>query len=244
MLAACSPRGIDVPLVTDKGIDVYRGSLSMQVKEFTPSELDAFNWAVADISFQRLIEIYPGATPREVIRAEVKKVKETYPPELEKEIANLPAYEETKTELLKLKGEGLGFSLPKNFFGLQPTVKVRLTNGTRFPISSLDWEVALFLDGADTPAATHRIFDNYKGTKDGMTPGYFYEKSFTIGFVSGNSDWQTLEIRNAKSYEVRVRPVLQSVKAFNEQVILPVSPERRMEKLRNAIQAAASFENI
>ena len=77
-LAACNGPP-DQPLVTSGTQDEYRASLDPLLPKMSKHELEAFDWAVSDFDLTKLHSKYPGASPRKIIRSEVREVLDTYP---------------------------------------------------------------------------------------------------------------------------------------------------------------------
>lgn len=241
-IAGCSGPA-DEKLVTGSTEKDYRASLEPISAKLTPHELGAFNWAVSDFDLAKLHRQYPNASPRDVIRGEVRKVKETYPSrivELKRE------YEEQaplRAELSKIVARGTQFRVERNFFGLKPVITATVVNGSRLPVSRLSWRASLYLGNATTPAATSVLSNDYRGD-GGLSPGGMFAVTFQVGFVTGDESWTTLEIRNAQRTRVTLEPVLTEVRDFGDRTYLPNDPRQQIAQLQAGLKAAETFSDI
>ena len=121
-LAACNGPP-DQPLVTSGTQDEYRASLDPLLPKMSKHELEAFDWAVSDFDLTKLHSKYPGASPRKIIRSEVREVLDTYP-ERVKALEEIAAEEAPlRAELIKITAQNAEFVIEKNFFGLQPVIR-------------------------------------------------------------------------------------------------------------------------
>ncbi len=242
LVSACS-RGLDRPLITSQGFDAYKSSLAEAIKDMDQKEMQAFDWAVSDLSIEALNTHYPNQSPRKVIRGEASKVLNEFPmqiAELERQVASWTV---AMAEMNKVAAENPRFSIKSDFFGSKPQVFARVRNGSQFGFSSLRWRLELFLDAAEKPAAASEEFDWYK-EDGGLKPGAVMDREFSIGFVSGDPQWSTLEIQNAKQRTVRMTLVPHGAKDFGERSLVGSSPVDKIDQLKQAIETAGSLKNI
>lgn len=258
LISGCS-KGIDRSLVTGEGIEQYRASLQQAAEEMSEEEKAAFGWAVSDFNIERLHHEYPNASPRQIIRGEVKKGLTEWPALLSQLEEQKARFDGIAAELAKIEARAVEFELDRNFHGLQPRVHAKIANLGQLEVSSLSWRASLFLDGSDTPAAVSEIFDDYNNASvgrsslttaskalpaGGLLPGYEYARTFTIGFVTGNPNWITLAVQNASKRVVVLEPILGSIKDFNGRAYLEGAPYEDIRLLQEAIAAAKQYEHI
>jgi len=242
LLTACS-KGIDKPLVTDKGPEAYRASLTAAAKDFGDRDRQAFDWAVSDLSIDALHERYPNKTARDVIRGEVQAVLKEYPQriaDLEKKMA---AWKMAADEIHKVTAGEVQFTLARDFHGLQPTIEAVVANGSKFGYSSLSWRAGLFLDGAAEPVATADLMDVYKH-EGGLKPGEAKRRSFRVGFVTGDAAWTTLEVQNARQRVVKLVVLPERARDFGEKWIAGDNVEKKLRNAQGALAAAQQFKDI
>lgn len=241
-LTACNGP-VDQGLVTGGTQAEYRASVDPLVQELSKHELEAFNWAVADFDLAKLHSKYPGASPRKIIRGQVREVLDTYPKKLKALEESAAAEAPLRVELHKITASDAEFGLEENFFGLQPFIRVNIRNGSRYPISQMEWNAVLFLDGTDRPAAQTILVNDYR-RNGGLKPGSRFHIRFPIGFVRGDEAWTTLEIRNAAVRKVVLKPVLGSILDFGERAYLPEDPTPRIEQMSAAVALAELYSDI
>ncbi len=71
VLSACG-KGLDkTPDLSS--IEAYRKAIEIDLAEAKPEELNAFNFAVSDLNFDRLKQKYPNSSYRDIARTELKK---------------------------------------------------------------------------------------------------------------------------------------------------------------------------
>ncbi len=241
-LTACKGPA-DQGLVTGGTQAEYRASLDPLIPKLSKHEVEAFDWAVSDLDLGKLHGKYPGASPRKIIRGEVREVLDTYPGKID--ALEKAAAEEAplRTELGKITAPDTEFAIDKNFFGLQPVVMAIVTNGSRYPVSQLKWNAALYLDGADAPVVQTVLTSDFR-QNGGLRPGGQFTVRLPVGFVKGDEAWTTLEIRNAAKRRVVLEPVLDSILDFGERAYLADDPVPQIERMKAAIKDAKDFSDI
>jgi hypothetical protein len=258
LISGCS-QGIDRALVTGEGIDQYRASFQQAAENMSAHEKEAFDWAVSDFDIERLHQVYPNATPRQIIRGEVQKALTEWPVMLAKLEEKKTQFDPIVAELRKIEAREIRFELDRNFHGLQPRVHAKIANLSGLGVSSLSWRAYLYLDGSEQPAAMSEVFDNYNTagigrsfldapTREvpagGMRPGYEYARTFTIGFVTGDPNWTTLAVQNATQRVVVLEPILESIKDYSDRAYLDGAPYENIRILEESIATAKQFESI
>ena len=240
-LFACSTKGIDKELETTKGPEAYFASLQEATKDMPQEETDAFNWAVSDITtLEALNQRYPNQSPRHIIRTESKQIREKAPARIAELEALKPKYDAILTDLKKIEASNVSFHLAKSFHGLQPKVEALIANRSSLPVSSLRWYAELYLDDGQSPVATYRVSDDYSRSS-GLPPGAEAKRLFTIGFVTGDANWITLEVRNAKKHRVTLTPILETVADYGNRAYLQGAPYQSLENWKNALATAEKY---
>lgn len=239
-LTACNS-GLDHKLDTSHGSEAYKTSLAEATKDMKKSEIEVFDLYVSDLTIEKLGEQYPDATPRKVIRGQAKKVIEAaaeIKPALEKLIPDFDKeYSALEGGIKALKPV---FTVEKDFFGDQPRVRATVQNASGLAMTSLKWQVELFINGADKPVASTVLDDNYKGG-GGIKPGYEYKREFTLGFVKGDDRFTTLEIQNASKREVRMSLLVndctdltgKQLSSRNPHSLLKIYKEAELQAIKN-----------
>lgn len=251
-LVACSGKGIDRKLETGKGADVYGASIAEASKDMTQEEAEAFNWAVSDLSLETLNQRYPNGTARSVIKGESGLVRERASKRIAELEAVKPKYDAILDQIAKLTADDTRLEMERNLHGLQPTVHAAIRNDSRLPVSQLQWRASLYLDDQETPVASSTIMDLYNNSSQGsslfgeqgkidaggLPAGGAAKRAFRIGFVTGDANWTTLEIQNAKVRRVVLEPLPESVKDYGGRFYLEGAPYKELEQWKNALATA------
>lgn len=241
-LTGCS-KGLDKPLVTDKGDVAYKASRDAAAKDMDERSMQAFNWAVSDLTLEVLNGRYPNQPMRTIIRGEVKAVQETASariPELE---AAQKTWNAGAEQISKVVTEDVSFALESDFHGLQPRIRATVRNGSPHSYSVLRWRAALYLDDAAEPAAVTDLFDTYK-SDGGLPAGEARQRQFTVGFVTGDAAWTTLQVQQAKKLVVRLMVLPESATDYAEKLLIGKSPEHALQRVREALKTAQSYADI
>lgn len=218
MLAACGGPA-DKTLATGATKDQFQSSIDAVVPKLTEHERLAFKWAVSDIDQTTLHRRYPGGSVREIVRGEVGRVKAEYPTRLATLKGQVAAQAPVLAELRKLTAHDVDFSISEGFFGAKPSVRAVLRNGSTLPISRVKWRANLYLDGSATPAASSLVVSDFQSV-GGVEPGTQREAVFSIGFVTGDASWTTLEVRNAGHRRVTLDAVAESAMDYGNRPYL------------------------
>ena len=241
-LSACS-KGLDKPLLTGAGSEAYKASLAAAVKDMDDNQVQAFDWAVSDLSIDALNNRYPNQTPRKIIQGEVQDILGKSPAEIVELEKQAAAWNAAIQEIQKVVSTDSRFTLEKDFFGLQPRIRTTLRNGSKFGYSSLKWRAELYLDGSDQPTAVSEQFDLYKND-GGFSSGATVQRQFSVGFVSGDSNWTTLGIQNAKQRLVKLIVMPERATDFGERLIAGPSPLPKLEQVRQTLATAKTLSNL
>lgn len=230
-------------LVTGETEQAFFASLEALTPKMSQHEREGLAWAASDLDLATIHARYPGGSPRQIIRGEVRDVLDTYPAKIEALQKQADADAPVRAELGKIVAREARFSIEKNFFGLQPQITASVTNGSRHPVSRLNWRVSLYLNGAETPVVETILSNDYRD-QGGFNPGERFRTTLRIGHVRGDEAWTTLEIRNASDRRVVMEPVLDSILDHGERPYLAADPVPQIERMKAAIEAAKRYSDI
>lgn len=258
LVAGCT-KGIDRPLTTGKDLGALVASIAEVKRDMTAKEREASLWAMNELAPQLGSQadfhaLYPNATLKQLIRGEVKRVLEDYPKIVAQIEPRKVASDAVLAELNKIVADESLFSLRRDFFGLKPTITARVSNNGRLPVSTLQWNASLFIEGKVEPVATSQVYDFYNEsfreatTSRGFLPGTKLNRQFSVGFVSGDAAWTTIEIQNAKAPRVQLTVIPGSVKDLADKSYWDAQQHanltNELESKQAAIQSAKSFADI
>lgn len=242
LLASCAQEE-EQRMITGGTEEEFFASVEVLTPNLTERMAEALVWAMSDLELADVHARYPNGTPREVIRGEVKDVLDRYPPAIEGLKEQYEKDAGLRNELREIVAQDTSFSIEKNFFGLQPTIKTVVVNGSPHPVSRLKWRAALYLDGASEPVA-HTVLDNDYRNQGGLGPGDVFNVSLKVGFVRGDETWSTLEIQNASQRRVVLEPLLDTILDFGERPYLGEDLAPQIERLEAVVEAAKSYSDI
>ena len=241
-LSGCG-KGIDATLETASE-QAYRASLDAAWKDMSAEQQNAFNWAVSNFTLEQLIAKYPKMTPRSVVVSEADayiKLKTEAAAATALELANnaerLAKEEqivrEAQAELAKITATGI--ALQRASFGFGESFVFVSKNESAYDVSSAKWDAWLFIDD-EQKSDRHCSVRAYYKTSGGLPRGKTLKSEFKVGFMDCRN-WDTLEVRNAKTRRFRLDLDPASVENFAEKKILPhFSPTRA--DYEGAIKAA------
>jgi hypothetical protein len=242
LLTACGD-GINHSLVTSKDAGAYKESLNTASVKMNEHELKAFNWAVQDFDLERLNKEYSGATPKTIIRGEVAreiKADEARIPKLKKESE---AWNIEAAPLRLIVATETSFFIDKNFFGDQPKIKANIVNKSGYDISAASYYAELYIDERPEPVASTTVSSDYKNIK-GFKNNSAVTSTYTIGFVTGDKNWTTLEIANAKKRIVKMSILPSTVLDFGGRALVGVDPGVMLKNYQNSLDNANSYKDI
>lgn len=241
-LSGCS-KGVDRALVTDKGVEAYKVSVAEAAADMDLHQAEAFDWAVSDLTLEKLHATYPNQSARQVIRGEVQNVLDRFPALIAQLEEQTTQWNAAAEPIRQVVADGVSFALEKDFHGLQPRIRATVRNGSPLSFSTLRWRAELYIDGRSEPAATTELFDPYKDD-GGLAPGATARREFTVGFVTGDPNWTTLEIQNAQRREVKLVVMPEGAKDFGERLYVGDSPAQRLGSLKATLAAAEKYKDI
>lgn len=244
-VSACSKGPMDTPLVMGKGFEAFKVDIGTRAEKMSSDELNAYNWAVDGMSYERLIEVAPNKTPREVIRMKVADAKREVEQGMafaEKAAAD---FEEVRADLQKITASDVKLHFEKGFHGHMPHVNFKVANGSRYDIGTMGWVASLRINGSEKPEATKALSMYYKNSQMlAMRSGQSYSEQHQIGFVSGDAAWTTQTVLQADNHLVTVEPDLAAIRDLEGNRILPESPYPRLEQLRSMAKAVELYGSI
>src|SRR5690606_24951342 len=142
LLSGCA-KGIDRSLITGEGIEQFQTSLRQAVEEMTSEEREAFDWAVSDFDLARLHQVYPNASPREIIRGEVTNGLAEWPARLAQLEGQKSKFDSIVAELRKIEASEIEFEFDRGFIsGLLAEVHAKVVNRSELGVSSLRWRAS------------------------------------------------------------------------------------------------------
>ncbi|HDX0899558.1 TPA: hypothetical protein RNS95_001883 [Stenotrophomonas maltophilia] len=184
LIAACGGPA-DKKMVTNGTQEQYRHSIDAIDAKLNAHERAAFNWAVAGMNLQKLNQAYPNASVRQVVRGQIRRIKDANPKEIgmlrEKVKEQLPIL----AELKKVRAVDPAFRLEDSFFGLKPIITARIVNGSTLPLSEASWNAALYINGDEEPVASSKVRSDFRSI-EGLKPDHHVTARFTVGFVKGD----------------------------------------------------------
>ena len=239
-LAGCS-RGIDKPLVTNMGEETYKKTLAEAIGNMDQRDVEAFNWAVSNLTIDTVNTLYPNQSPRQIIRGEVKEVLEKAPQTIAELETKTASWSTGADSIHKVVAEKITFTLEKGFFGLEPRIRTTVKNASRYGYSNLRWYAELYLDGSSKPVAVREMLDMYKDN-GGLPPGAVMAREFMAGILSGDKAWTTLEVQNAKQRVVKLTVMPEFAEDFSEHLIVGQSPANKLAQYKTTLQAAQKYK--
>lgn len=241
-LTACGGAA-DQKLVTSRGLEAYQASLAPLVPKLSPEEAKALDWAVSDLTLEKINARYPEGSVRDIIRGEAKLVLDTYPGKIQALEERHKAEAPVRAQLARISAIQPQFFIDKNFFGLQPKIRATIVNGSSLPISALNWRASLYIDDRKEPEASAIVASDYRND-GGLKPGGRFAVTFNIGFVRGDEGWTTLAIRNASARRVVLTPVLESVKDFSDRPYVGGDTAAEITQAKAALKLAGEYRSL
>ena len=245
-LAACAGP-MDRALDTGNGDAAYCQRLNPLFAQRASQQQEAYNWAVSDLTIAQIHQLYPDATPRQVIEGEVARVLEKNPARIVELQPALARHQAQQARLDKLVVSDVQFSIGKDFFGLQPTLQLQLDNGSDLSFSRTGWQASLYLDDATAPVATHAFSLDHTG-HNGLRPGQQRRFTTTLGNLSGAADWITLEIQDATERRVVIerqsRDWLPGHRDLGGRSHHIGSPQAEIDRLQAVIDDARKWQQL
>lgn len=201
ILSACS-KGLErSPNFSNQ--QTYRETIDKDFTNAKQEEIEAFNFAVSDRSFDQLKQNHPKASYRKIAKDELDTYVTSLQTELKQAEQQKAEFEKRITELASIKVEVLGNELTHDSFFDKRDLKYsfRLTNGSTIPMSKVQLDANLSINGKSDVLYNWRPVVTFE---NGLRPGQ--TATFTgsmVGFLSFAQPI-TLEVREAKSREVRL----------------------------------------
>jgi len=236
---------MDTPLVMGKGLEAYKVDINSKAEKMSSIELDAFNWAVEGVTYELLIEAAPNKTPREVIRMGIANAKADIEQGMAPAEKAIAEFEEVRAELQKITPSDIKFRQEKTYFGHMPRLDFNVTNDSRYDVGTMHWIASIRVNEAEKFEATKALSMHYKNsTSLAMKKGQNYSEQYQIGHVSGDYNWTTQTILQAKTLDVTVKPDIEAIRDLEGNLILPKSPYPRMDQLHRMSKAVELYGSI
>lgn len=178
--------------------------------------------------------MYPNGSPRQVIRGQVKHVKQTYPQLLTELGEKAQAQRATASDLAKIRAAHTALRIDTGFFGAKPVIEATLVNGSSLSVSRIDWLATLYLGESDQAVATSRLKSDYRSI-GGFEPGRQVTVEFTVGFVTGDEAWTTLDVRNARRRRVVLEAIPESGMDYGNKPYITVNYQKEVSGLEKSI---------
>ncbi|WP_142806924.1 hypothetical protein [Stenotrophomonas maltophilia] len=233
----------DKALVTGGSKQEYNSGLEQISKGLSEHERAAFNWAVSDMNLPKLHQAYLNASVRQVIRGEVKQVKQSYPSKIEALKAKAAAEAATMDELAKVIARDTELTLSSGFFGIKPTIRATLINASKLPLSQINWRASLYLNGSDTPVAVSTLTSDFRSV-GGLAADRQRDATFNVGFVRGDESWTTLEIRNAPQRRVVLQALPATALDYSDKPYLSGDYGKQIAAYEKSLKEAESYSDI
>src|SRR5690606_21434016 len=134
---------------------------------------------------------YPNASMREVVRGEVARARAVIPDQLVHWSEIVARRAAVELDLRNIRVSDVSFSVEKGIFGRpMGTIRATVTNGSRFPVSRIEWKAALTLEKGQAPVARSTLFDSYRDS-GGLRPGQSARRTFEVDPMDLTSPWTT-----------------------------------------------------
>lgn len=243
ILAGCD-KGIDTTLSTQNE-ESYRTSLDRAVKDMTPEQITAYDWAVSNLTLAQLNSKYPGKTPKDIITQEADEyvilqtqkgaeLAANFAADLKRIEAEETALADVQTELAKITATAVG--IKKANFGFGDDFTYQIQNNSRFDISKASWDAWLFVDDEER-SDRYCIISGYFASKGGLPSGKSITYTADVGFMDCRS-WTHLDVKNAKQTQFRLDLRQDSVANFSEKQVLPKLTQPTRAEYEEAISNA------
>ena len=232
ILAGCG-KGLDAN-PDFSNIQAYKARIDQDFAAAKPEEAAAFNFAVANLSYEQYKQQYSGTTYRKAARAELEKYLALLQAQLAEAEKQKPEFEKRNAELSKVRLQILGNELTHDTFFDRRNLqyRFRITNGSSIQLSKVQLVGAFSINGKPevlyqwNPVIT---FDN------GLRSG---ESVVMVGAMLGFGSLDrpiTLAVREAKSREVSL--VVTDLANFSEQWLIGAnSPLDQLKTLPGRIE--------
>lgn len=232
ILAGCG-KGLDAN-PDFSNVQAYKARIDQDFTVAKPEEAAAFNFAVANLSYEQYKQQYSGTTYRKAARTELEKYLALLQAQFADAEKQKPEFEKRNAELSKVRLNLLGNELTHNTFFDRRNLqyRLRITNGSSIQLSKVQLVGTFSINGKREviyqwdPVIT---FDN------GLRPG---ESAVIVGDMLGFGSFDrpiTLAVREAKSREVSL--VVTDLANFSEQWLIGAnSPLDQLKTLPGRIE--------
>ena len=201
-----------------------------------------FSRIPADL-LEKLNQTYPNASVRQVVRGQVKHIRDSNPKEIEALRQEANDHLPTIAELKSVSAVDPEFRMENSFFGPKPVITARIINRSTLPLSEASWNAALYINGDVQPVATSKVRSDFRSI-EGLKPEHHVTARFTVGFVKGDKAWTTLAIRQATSTRVELEMIPETAMDFTDKAYLSADLQKRIYFLENQLKQASEFEDV
>ncbi len=202
-LVACSGKGVDASLNLSS-MEEFQKSYAIASKDMTQEQKDSFEWAVSNISLAQVSAKYSRPTVRAIVQGEADEFIKAHQKIIDKQKEIMASKHDLLTQNRNTQSEQLAelnkitASRPdtRNHNDLDgQTFSFKVTNGSKYNLSSVAWDVNLFIDDeekSDRKCSMTIHFNHGLDAKSGPVNAEKYWPSCAA--------WKTVEVQRAKKY--------------------------------------------
>ncbi|WP_168390434.1 DUF6694 family lipoprotein [Acinetobacter indicus] len=199
-------------------------------------EIQIYEWALGTKDFtgvttvEKMKELLgENATFRKIVQRAVEERKQPVLDEYERLKSIEKEWTAVYQDLSKIKATNIRLGKSPDFITRgDPAITFDVHNGSSYDLSSIKWEVALFLDDEKEPYATIGIIDSYtygkksNGLRAGETVTNRVEtiNVFTSPLDKSYRKWSDLKTQNAKKRTITATIVPQYAQNFSEEYLI------------------------
>lgn len=232
LLSGCSKGPLDTTFdltnlqtLTDSSKKIH-GELTEQESEIVQWAINTLNIGTIE-SIEKFKEQYgTDITYRKIVKLAVDNRKQNVFDEYERLKSIEKDWTDIYNDLSKIKASNISLGTSSEFFTRgKPLVSFDVHNGSKQDLSSIQWEIDLYLDDEETPYSTYRDVDSYTyGSKEnGLRSGEIVRRSVAIndfGFRDEAKKWTDLKAKNAKKKTITVTVIPTSAQNFSEEYLI------------------------
>lgn len=233
-LAGCG-KGLDrTPDLSS--LENYKAKLNEIFSEIPPAEQEAFNWVANQMSFELLKQHYSGKTYRQFAVGALDKAI----PDAKAMITELEQqkkkFDPILEDVLKIGVTTSDPGLRHANFNQEFEFTAQIDNHSSLDLSAARWIARLYLDDAKEPAAAKEVYVSFK-SEGGLRSGQSSTQRIRPErFPSMSHEWQTLAVKNAKSYRVEME--IGDAYGFDDKSFFEGAPYANLKKQQSWLMAA------
>lgn len=232
LLSGCSKGPLDTTFDLTN-LQTLTDSSSKIHDELPEQESEIVQWAINTLnigtveSIEKFKEQY-GAdiTYRKIVKLAVDNRKQAVFDEYERLKSIEKDWTDIYNDLSKIKASNISLGTSSEFFTRgKPLVSFDVHNGSKQDLSSIQWEIDLYLDDEQEPYSTYTGIDSYTygSKKNGLRADETVHRSIaidTFGFNDNAKKWTDLKAQNAKKKSIAVTVIPTSAKDFSEENLI------------------------